>query len=68
MWLAPILNGYFSEGEESTSHLGRTRMRGYNLPTVIKLLEIHRGVPDHRMLRTWERDRPPGGHSSDRAF
>ena len=49
-----------SEKRGASSHLGRTRMRGYDLPTVIKLLEIHRGVPHHRMLRTRERDRPPG--------
>ena len=48
-----------SEKRGAASHLGRTRMRGYDLPTVIKLLEIHRGVPHHRMLRTGERDRPP---------
>jgi hypothetical protein len=39
-----------SEKRGAASHLGRTRMRGYDLPTVIKLLEIHRGVPHHRML------------------
>ena len=49
-----------SEKRGAASHLGRTRMRRYNLPTVSKLLEIHRGVPHHRMLRTRERDRPPG--------
>ena len=54
-----------SEKRGAASHLGRTRMRGYDLPTVIKLLEIHRGVPHHRMLRTRERDRPPGEGQSD---
>ena len=42
------------------SHLGRTRMRGHDLPTVIKLLEVHRGVPHHCLLGGREGDRPPG--------
>ena len=37
-------------GKTAQSHLGRTRMRGDDLPTFIKLLEIHRGVSHHRML------------------
>ena len=42
------------------SHLGHTGVRGYDLPAVVKLLEIHGGVPYHLLLGTWERDRPPG--------
>src|ERR1700738_1554795 len=42
------------------SHLGHTGVRGYDLPAVVKLLEIHGGVPHHLLLGTWERDRPPG--------
>ena len=34
-------------------------MRGYDLPTVIKLLEVHCGVPYHLLFGVWERDRPP---------
>jgi hypothetical protein len=43
-----------------SAHLGRTGMRDHDLPTVIKLLEVHGGVPYHRLLGTRERDRPPG--------
>src|ERR1700737_4055164 len=46
--------------QSSQLNLGRTGMRDHDLPTVIKLLEIHRGVPYHRLLGTRERDRPPG--------
>jgi hypothetical protein len=40
-------------------HLGRTRMRRYNLPTVVKLLEVHGGIPHHPLLGNREGDRPP---------
>ena len=32
------------------SHLGDTGVRGYDLPTVIKLLEVHGGVPNDLLL------------------
>jgi hypothetical protein len=44
----------------SESHLGHIGMRGHDLPTVIKLLEVHGGVAHHRLLGSRERDRPPG--------
>src|ERR1700730_16172200 len=45
--------------QSSQLNLGRTGMRDHDLPTVIKLLEVHGGVPYHRLLGTRERDRPP---------
>jgi hypothetical protein len=42
------------------SHPGDTGMRGYDLPAVVKLLEVHGAVSHHRLLGTWESDRPPG--------
>ena len=54
----PETNYLVARGGES--HLGCTGMKGHDLPTVIKLLEVHGGVPDHLLLGTWERDRPPG--------
>jgi hypothetical protein len=41
------------------SHPVDTGMRGYDLPTAVKLLEIHGAVSDYLVLGTWERDRPP---------
>jgi hypothetical protein len=40
-------------------------MRGDDLPTVIKLLEIYRGVSLHRVLGSREGDRPPGEGKGD---
>jgi len=34
-------------------------MRGYDLPTVGELLQVHGGVSHHLLLGNWERDRPP---------
>jgi hypothetical protein len=31
-------------------HLCSARMSGNNLPTVIKFLKVHRGIPDHLLL------------------
>src|SRR5271165_6153861 len=42
------------------SHLVGAGMRGYDLPTIVKLLEVHGGITDYLLLGTWERDRPPG--------
>ena len=36
-----------------------TGMRGYDLPTALKLLEVHGGISDYLVLGTWESDRPP---------
>src|SRR5271166_6735838 len=41
-------------------HLGRTGVRGYDLPAVVKLLEVHRSISHHLLLGTREIDRPPG--------
>ena len=41
-------------------HPGDTGMRSYDLPAVVKLLEVHGAVSRHLLLGTWERDRPPG--------
>ena len=41
------------------SHLAGTGVRGYNLPAVVKLLEVHRGVPHHLLVRTREIYGPP---------
>jgi len=41
------------------SHLVRTRVRGYNLPAVVKLFEVHGGVPHHLLVGTREIDGPP---------
>src|SRR5271165_7493706 len=54
----PETNYPVARGGES--HLGCTGMRGHDLPTVIKLLEVHGGVPDHLLLGTRKSDRPPG--------
>ena len=35
-------------------------MRRHNLPTVVKLLEVHGAGSHYRLLGTWERGRPPG--------
>ena len=44
-------------GDES--HLAGTGVRGYDLPAVVKLLEVHRGVPHHLLVGTREIDGPP---------
>ena len=41
------------------SHHVGTGMRGHDLPAVVKLLEVHRGVSDHLLLGTREVDGPP---------
>jgi hypothetical protein len=41
-----------------TSHLVGTGMRGYNLPVVVKFLEVHRGVPHHLLVGIREIDGP----------
>jgi len=40
-------------------HLGSTRMSGDDLPTVVKLLKVHRGIADNLGVRTREFDAPP---------
>src|ERR1700730_17739026 len=35
-------------------------MRGYDLPAVVKLLEVHGAVSHDLLLGTWESGRPPG--------
>src|ERR1700730_9454451 len=35
------------------------RIRGYDLPAVVRLLEVHRGVAHYLLLGIWKRDRPP---------
>jgi hypothetical protein len=42
------------------SHPSGAGMRGYDLPAVIKLLQVHGPVSHHLLFGTWERDRPPG--------
>jgi hypothetical protein len=41
------------------SHLVGTGVRGHDLPAVIKLLEVHRGVSHHLLVGTREIDGPP---------
>jgi hypothetical protein len=41
------------------SHSGNAGVRGYYFPAVVKLLDVHNAVFHHRLLGTWERDRPP---------
>ena len=41
------------------SHLVGTGVRGHDLPAVVKLLEVHRGVPRHLLVGTREIDGPP---------
>src|SRR5260370_36718541 len=41
------------------SHFGGTGVRGHDLPAVVKLLEVHRGVSDHLLLGTRKIDGPP---------
>ena len=43
-------------------------MGGYDLPTVIKLLEVHRGVPYHLLFGVWERNPPPSEGESEIRF
>jgi hypothetical protein len=49
---------FFLRGGES--HFVHTCMRGHDLPVVMKLLEVHGGVPHHRLFGIRKRDRPPG--------
>src|SRR5580704_4877971 len=42
------------------SDLGGSGVRSYDLPAVVKLLKVHRGVSHHLLLGTREIDRPPG--------
>jgi hypothetical protein len=48
-----------SDSQETWSSRVGTGVRGYNLPAVVKLLEIHHGVPNHLLVRTGEIDGPP---------
>ena len=41
------------------SHPVDTGMRGYDLPTAVKLLEVHRGVSHQLLVGTREIDAPP---------
>ena len=41
------------------SHPANTGMRGYDLPFVVKFLEVHGAVAHYRLLGAWESDRPP---------
>ena len=41
------------------SHLVGTGVRGHDLPAVVKLMEVHRGVPNHLLVGTREIDGPP---------
>jgi hypothetical protein len=43
-----------SSGEEDGLHLGGTRMSGDDLPTIVKFLEIHRRIANHRLLGAGE--------------
>jgi hypothetical protein len=45
---------------EDESHPGHTGMRGYDLPAVVKLLQVHGAVSLNLLLGTWESGRPPG--------
>jgi hypothetical protein len=45
---------------EDESHPGHTAMRGYDLPAVVELLEVHGAVSHDLLLGTWESGRPPG--------
>jgi hypothetical protein len=47
-------------GKEDELHHGDTGMRGYDLPAVVKFLEIHGAISHHVLLGTRESDRPPG--------
>jgi hypothetical protein len=40
------------------SHLAGTGVRGHDLQAVVKLLEVHRGVPHHLLVGTREIDGP----------
>jgi hypothetical protein len=41
------------------SHPADAGTRDHDLPAVVKLLQVHGAAALHRLLRTWERDRPP---------
>ena len=43
-----------------TSYRANTRMRGYDSPSVFKLLQVHSAVAHYRLVGVWESDRPPG--------
>jgi hypothetical protein len=51
-WIAPILCylGHIFVG---------TRVRGHDLPAVVKLLKVHRGVPHQLLVGTREIDASP---------
>ena len=51
-WIVPTLCHF-------RSHLVGTGMRGYNLPTAVKLLEVHRCSPHRLLVGTRETDGPP---------
>src|SRR5271165_1395030 len=57
---APSRLGLYRFRGSHLSHLVGAGMRGYDLPTIVKLLEVHGGITDYLLLGTWERDRPPG--------
>jgi hypothetical protein len=41
------------------SHLRSAGVRGYDLPTFVKLLQVHRSIADNLLFGTWKSDRPP---------
>ena len=45
---------------EDESPSGHTGMRCYDLPAVVKLLQVHGAVSLDLLLGTWESRRPPG--------
>src|ERR1700738_1070224 len=48
----------YRRARDESHHVG-TGVRGHDLPAVVKLLEIHRGVSHHLLLGTREIDGPP---------
>jgi hypothetical protein len=46
-------------GQSGGGPASYTRTRGYDLPAVVRLLEVHRGVAHYLLLGIWKRDRPP---------
>ena len=47
------------QGRGYGSNLVCTGVRGYDLPAIAELLEVHRGVPYHLLVATREIDGPP---------
>src|ERR1700722_13789176 len=45
---------------EDESHPAHAGLRGYDLPAVVKLLEVHGAVSHDLLLGTWESGRRPG--------